>query len=320
LKVNLSFFSLTETLKIFILEFKQRGDMDFYSLLKSNETILLDGAMGTELDKRGVLGRSDANLTHPEIVTDIHREYFRAGSQAVITNTFAMSRIYIETHKLKVDVAEVNLAGVKLARSAAGDVGYVLGDLGSTAQLLEPYGTYKEKDIYDTFKEQASLLVEGGVDAFIIETMFDLREALCALRACKDASSIPVIASMAFQTETKGGRTMMGNSAEECVVRLTEEGADVVGTNCGELDPLQMSKIIGIFKKSTSLPIMAEPNAGKPVLKDGKVFYMEPGTFAAGALECCRAGARLIGGCCGTSPAHIRALSELIQKVKIKES
>jgi 5-methyltetrahydrofolate--homocysteine methyltransferase len=306
---------LTETIKIFILKIKQREvSVDFYSLLKSNKTIILDGAMGTELDKRGVIGRSDVNLTHPEIVTEIHREYFRAGSQAVITNTFAMSRIYIETHKLKVDVAEVNRAGVKLARSASGNEGYILGDLGSTAQLLEPYGTYKEKDIYDTFKEQASLLAESGVDAFIIETMFDLREALCALRACKDASSIPVIASMAFQTETKGGRTMMGNSAEECAIRLTEEGADAVGTNCGELDPLQMAKVISIFKKSTSLPIMAEPNAGKPKLEKDKVFYMEPETFAAGALECYRSGASLIGGCCGTSPAHIKALSTSISK------
>ncbi len=288
--------------------------MDFYNFLKSNKAIILDGAMGTELDKRGVLGRCDANLTHPEIVAEIHLEYFNAGSQAVITNTFPMSRIYIETHKIKVDIAEVNRAGAQLARSAVGDNGYVLGDLGSTAQLLEPYGTYKEKDIYDTFKEQASLLAENGVDAFIIETMFDLREALCALRACKDTSSIPVIASMAFQTETKGGRTMMGNSAEECATKLTEEGADAVGTNCGELDPAQMAKIVSIFKESTSLPVLAEPNAGKPKLEKEKVFYMEPETFAAGVLECYRAGARLIGGCCGTTPQHIKTLTELISK------
>ena len=268
--------------------------MKFKDLLKSNKVIILDGAMGTELDKRGALGRRDSNLTNPEAVIEIHREYLAAGSQAAIANTFPMSRIYIETHNLKVDVEEINRAGVNLARKAVGEEGTVLGNLGSSAQMLEPYGTCKEEDLFDSFKEQASILLEAGGDGFIIETMFDLREALCALRACKDVSSLPVISSMAFQTETNGGRTMMGNSAEECAVRLSEEGADAVGANCGELGPLQMAEVVSVLKKSTSAPIIAEPNAGKPKVEGEKVSYMEPELYATEALECYRAGARLI--------------------------
>ena len=288
--------------------------MDSRELLKSNKVIILDGAMGTELERRGALGRCNSNLTNPEIVEEIHRDYFNAGSNAVITNTFSMTRLYIETHNIKIDVEEVNRSGVKSARNAAGENGYVLGDIGSTAQMLEPYGTCKEEDLYNTFKEQASILSDGGVDGFIIETMFDLREALCAVRACRDISEIPVIASMSFQTVKNGGRTMMGNSAEKCAKRLTEEGADTVGANCGDLSPKEMAEVVTIMKKLTTLPIVVQPNAGKPKVEGEKVSYMEPELYAIETLECYRAGARLIGGCCGTTPAHIKILSELISK------
>jgi len=288
--------------------------LNFKNFLNSSKFIILDGAMGTELERRGALGRCNSNLTNPEIVEEIHRDYFNAGSNAVIANTFSMTRLYIETHNLKIDVEEVNRAGVKSARNAAGEDGYVLGDIGSTAQMLEPYGTCKEEDLYNTFKEQASILSEEGVDGFIIETIFDLREALCAVRACRDVSGIPVIASMSFQTVKNGGRTMMGNSAEECARRLTEEGSDAVGTNCGNLTPKEMAEIVSIMKESTTLPIAAQPNAGKPKLEGGKVFYMEPLLYATETLECYKAGASIIGGCCGTTPEHIRILSELIGK------
>jgi 5-methyltetrahydrofolate--homocysteine methyltransferase len=288
--------------------------LNFKNLLKGNKVIILDGAMGTELERRGALGRCNSNLTNPKIVEEIHRDYFNAGSNAVITNTFSMTRLYIETHNLKIDVEEVNRSGVKSARNAAGEDGYVLGDIGSTAQMLEPYGTCKEEDLYNTFKEQASILANSGVDGFIIETIFDLREALCAVRACRDVSEIPVIASMSFQTVKNGGRTMMGNSAEECARKLTEEGADAVGANCGNLAPREMAEIIAIMKESTTLPISAQPNAGKPKLEGGKVFYMEPTLYATETLECYKTGAIIIGGCCGTTPEHIKILSELITK------
>jgi len=287
--------------------------MDFLSLVKSGRAVLLDGAMGTQLDKRGLMTRGRNNLDAPEAVLEIHREYVLCGCHALITNTLTMNRIYIETHNVGVSVRDVNLAGARLAKQAAGGSLYVLGDMSSTGRLLEPYGDYTESQFYDAFKEQAEILAEGGVDAFTIETMFDLREALCALRACKENFSLPVIVSIAFSTETNGGRTIMGNSAAECAGKLVDAGADVIGANCGDLDPSQMAQVVSILRSATSLPILAQPNAGKPrLVGDRTVFDMGPEPWAQGVAECLKAGARLVGGCCGTTPEHIRALAEVI--------
>jgi len=287
----------------------------FLAAIQAGGLILLDGAMGTELDKRGLMGRGRVNLDAPQAVVDVHRAYAKAGCDALTTNTLTMNRVYIETHDVGVPVREVNLAGVRLAKEAAGDRLFVLGDMSSTGQLLEPYGDYTEGQLYDAFKEQAEILAEAGVDGFIIETMFDLREALCALKACKDISSLPVLVSMAFSTEANGGRTMMGNSAEECAKQLADAGADVVGANCGEIDPYQMAGLAAVLCSATSLPILAQPNAGKPKLVgDQTVFDMDPEDFAAGVIACVNAGARLVGGCCGTTPEHTRALADVLGK------
>ena len=289
--------------------------MQFSKALENDGIILLDGAIGTELDKRGLMGRAGNNLDAPQAVLDIQREYAACGCDALTTNTLTMNRIHIETHNLGVSVHDVNKAGAELARKAAGKDRYVLGDISSTGQLLEPYGTYKESQFYDAFTEQAGILAESGVDGFIIETMFDLREALCALRACKENFSLPVIVSIAFSTEEKGGRTMMGDSAEQCAKSLTDAGADVVGANCGDLDPTQMAVIVSILKSATPLPVLAQPNAGKPkLIGDKTVFEMVPAPFAAGIAECLHAGARIVGGCCGTSPEHIRAVAGMLEQ------
>jgi 5-methyltetrahydrofolate--homocysteine methyltransferase len=228
-----------------------------------------------------------------------------------------MNRIFIETHNVGVSVRDVNKAGVELARQAAGDKQYVLGDISSTGQLLEPYGSYKEQQFYDAYKEQAEILVEAGVDGFIIETIFDLREALCALKACKDNFSLPVIVSIAFATETKGARTIMGNTASECAKQLTDAGADVIGANCGDLDPAQMAVVVSLLKSKTNVPILAQPNAGRPkLIEDKTVFDMEPESFTVGINKCLQAGAQIVGGCCGTTPAHIRAVADLLDRKK----
>ncbi|MHC4653444.1 MAG: homocysteine S-methyltransferase family protein [Planctomycetota bacterium] len=289
--------------------------MNFSSFLENQKKIVLDGAMGTKLDKLGLMSRGGNNLDSPEAVLQIHKDYARCGCHALTTNTLTMNRIYIETHNVGVDVRDVNKAGVELGRQAADNNQYVLGDIGSTGQLLEPYGNYAESQFYDTYKEQAQVLAEAGVDGFIIETIFDLREALCALRACKDNFSLPVIASIAFAIETKGGRTIMGNSAEDCAKSLSDTGADIIGANCGDLDPTQMAVVVAILKSATNKPILAQPNAGKPKLVEDKtVFEMEPAGFAAGIAECLHAGASLVGGCCGTTPEHIRAVAEMLDE------
>jgi 5-methyltetrahydrofolate--homocysteine methyltransferase len=288
--------------------------LDFLRLLKDKRVVLLDGAMGTQLDKRDLMGRGSANLDAPQAVLEVHRAYAEAGCDALIANTLTMNRIYIKTHNVGVSVADVNRAGVELAREAAGDGLCVLGDMSSTGQLLEPYGTYREEQFYDAFREQAQALAQAGADGFAVKTVFDLREALCALRACKESSPLPVIVSIAFQTDGKGGRTMMGDTAEQCARQLTSAGADVIGANCGDLDPMQMSRVVAILRTATDRPIAAQPNAGKPrLMEDKTVFDMEPAAFCEGVAECIRAGAQVVGGCCGTTPEHIRAVHKRIR-------
>ncbi len=284
--------------------------MDLRTLLQEKGLLVLDGAMGTELDKLGCSSRCESNLNNPTAVRQVHSAYQNAGASAIVTNTLTMNRLFIESHGLDVDVENVNGEGARLARQVAQGNGYVLGNLSSTGQLLQPYGTYEERTFVETFKEQARYLRAKGVDGYIIETMIDLREAVCALRACKAVSHLPVIVCLAFSTTANGGRTPMGNSAEDSAKVLTEEGADAIGANCGTIDPAEMAEIISTLSSFTRLPLAAEPNAGKPRLVDGKtVFDMEPEAFADGLLKCRAAGATLLGGCCGTTPEHIRALA-----------
>lgn len=289
--------------------------MDFLNFIHTHKKILLDGAMGTELDKRGLMARGRNNLDAPEAVLSIHREYVGCGCNVLTTNTLTMNRIFIETHHVGVDVQEVNRAGAELARQAAGKNQYVLGDISSTGQLLKPYGTYEQSQFYDAFREQAGILAEAGVDGFIIETIFDLREALCALSACKDNFPLPVIVSMAFATEQKAARTIMGDTAANCAEKLTGAGADAIGANCGNIDPSQMAVVVSLLRCATSLPLLAQPNAGRPKLLDDRtVFDMTPADFAKGIAECLKAGAHFVGGCCGTTPQHIRAVAGMGQE------
>jgi len=271
--------------------------------------------MGTQLAEAGLEMGGQNNITHPDAVLAVHRRYAECGIDLLITNTLTMNRVYIETHNTGVDVREVNLTGARLAKKAARDGQYVLGDISSTGKMLEPYGDLPEEDAHAAFKEQAAVLAEGGVDGFIIETMFSLQEALCALKACREAAGLPVIVSIAFNTAENGGRTIMGDTATDCARALAEAGACVVGANCGEIDPFQTAEIVAKMREAGPLPVLAQPNAGKPrLVEDKTVFDMSPEDFAAGIYRCFQAGARLLGGCCGTSPHHIRAAAELLKK------
>ncbi len=289
--------------------------MDVLDRIKNNRIVLLDGAMGTELEKRGSEMGGRTNLVNPGHVLSVHQDYTGAGADILITNTLTMNRINIEFHGQDIDIEEVNKAGADLARRAATKNQLVLGDLSSTGQFLEPYGEYTEEQFYNNFMEQAEILKRGGVDGFIIETVSDLREAACALRACRDISDGPVLLCLSFSSAEKGGYTIMGNTAEETARVAEEYGATAVGANCGELEPEKMAELAGLFSKSTSLPVIIQPNAGKPVLgNDGKTtFSMGPEEFAEALLRCIDNGATLIGGCCGTTPDHIRAIAKRIR-------
>jgi 5-methyltetrahydrofolate--homocysteine methyltransferase len=290
-------------------------NMNLHDAIKSGSILLIDGAMGTQLETSGLEMGGQNCISHPSEVLSAHRSYSGTGCDILTTNTLTMNRISIETHRLGLDVREVNLEGVRLAKKSSVHKQYILGDMSSTGQILEPYGGYSEEQFYNTFREQAEYLLEGGVDGFIVETVLDLREALCALKACRDVSSLPVIVTLSFQTAEDGGRTIMGNRAGESAVSLVEAGAAAVGANCGNLDPHETSLIISMMRECVESPLVAQPNAGKPRLVDNQtIFDMTAEDFALGIDECVKAGATIVGGCCGTTPEHIRRVSDIIKR------
>lgn len=273
--------------------------------------LLLDGGMGTQLGEAGLPMGAETCLSHPDAVGAVHRAYAAAGADLIITHTLTLNRVAAQAAGPGVDIQAGNRAGAAIARSAAGTGRYVLGDIGTTGKLLAPVGPLAEKDARAAYLEQAAALAEGGVDGFIVETMISLPEALVALGACREAApSLPVLVSMTFKTTPKGARTVMGNSVADCARALEEAGATAVGANCGDLAPLEMAALVPLFRESCALPVMIQPNAGRPLLVDGRtVFRMTPEDFAAGTVRAAEAGARLVGGCCGTTPAHIKALA-----------
>jgi len=290
--------------------------MNLRDLIQRRERLLLDGAMGTQLTTLGSEnpGGQD-NLFHPEMVLAAHAAYAACGCDILTTNTLTMNSIFLLHSRLEIDVREVNIAGVKLAREVIGREGFLLGDMSSTGQLLAPYGNGVLAEFSNAFEQQASILAEAGVDGFIVETVFDLKEAVCALEACrKVAPELPALATMSFSTAAKGGRTIMGNSVEECVVELSRAGAAAIGANCGKIAPVEMAAIVKRMSAMTSLPIIAQPNAGKARLEGGgTLFDMSPDAFAEGAIECVLSGASIIGGCCGTSPDHVSQLAQRLR-------
>jgi len=283
--------------------------MDLKKLLNEKKVLFFDGGTGTELARRGVEASGMTNLDNPDAILKFHQDYAELGADALTTNTFTMNRISVESKEQHINIREVNLAGARLARQAAVDKCYVFGDIGPTGKLLEPYGTYKEEQFIDNFAEQARFLLEGEVDAFIIETMTDLREALCALKAVRSETDLPVIVTLSFSETGKGGRTIMGNSTSEIAKALEKEGASAVGANCGDLSPLEMAEIAALYRENTDLPVLIQPNAGKPKLKgDETVYDMTPEDFAGGIMQGVKNGAVLVGGCCGTTLEHLSAV------------
>lgn len=285
--------------------------------ISDGKPIFIDGAMGTGIESRGEKPGKHLNLEENPVVVAIHNDYLNVGSSIIISNTFVLNRLYDKTHNGDGEIAEGCKKGVALAKEAVADCGkvaFVVGDMTGTGQMLEPYGDYSEEEFIENFAEQAKALVEAGVDGIIIETMFDLNEAVCALKGVKKvAPDMPVFVSMTYSTIANGGRTFMGFSAAQCAENLEEEGAAAIGVNCGDLKPEEVAEIIKIYREVTDLPIIAQPNAGLPEMVDGKpCFNMSPKEFAVGLKACFEAGANILGGCCGTTPEHIKAAVELI--------
>ena len=284
--------------------------------------LLGDGAMGTQLMFAGLEqgGSGEAwNLTHPERVLAIQRRYVEAGSECLLTNTFGGSRIMLNRHGIADDAAAINAAAVAIARDAfGGRDGYVIGDIGPFGGLMEPYGEFTEAQVLAAFREQAKALVDAGADAIIIETQTSLEELRLGLRAAREAGAACVIGSMAYDVTLDGTtfRTMMGVDPERAAVFMQEHGADVAALNCGTgMDMERARQAVRRYLEITNLPIMAQPNAGQPKLVDMKVVYDEtPAQMVAGVVPLLEAGASIIGGCCGSTPDHIRAFREALDR------
>ena len=270
--------------------------------------LVFDGAMGTQLYERGIyINRSfdDANLTRQDLVRQIHEDYLAAGADALTTNTFSANRIKLRRHGLEEQLEAINIAGVKLAREAAGDRAYVLGSIGPTGLTPSMMTDAELREIHDAFAEQAAILAAAGVDALCLETFRQLSEIRLALQAARQVCALPIIAHMAFDADLKTGE---GADPERVLRLLRDWGADVVGANCMEGPHVLFEVIQHMVGKG--VPIIAQPNAGYPRRVDERLVYMAtPEYFGVFARRFYKAGVSVVGGCCGTGPEHIRRVS-----------
>ena len=282
-------------------------------------TIVCDGGMGTELMARGMQAGacSEAwNVDRPADVRAIHQAYHDAGCDLLTTNTFGGTGICLDKHGHSDKVGILNIAGAKLAREAAGQ-GAVLGDVGPFGGFLEPIGDTTPEQLADIFTDQLQTLRKGGADAVIIETMSDPNEVAIAVRAAKSVADWPVIATYAFAHGEAGTfRTMMGTSVEEAMKAAIDAGADIVGANCGTSlsldDYVELAK--QLVKAAGQTPVIVQPNAGSPQTVDGKLkYFATPDEMAGLAKRLVACGVRVVGGCCGTTPAHLRAIAKAIR-------
>lgn len=275
---------------------------------------VFDGAQGTMLQAAGVLNPGDCpellNITHPEAIASIIRAYVEAGSDHVETCTFGASAIKLEHYGLSDRVREINMAAVKVAKEAAQGRAKVVGGMGPSGRFIEPLGDLPFEKAYENFYEQASALAEGGADYILIETCIDIQEMRAALLAAKDATDLPVICQLSFSED---GRTVTGTDPETAAITLDAMGADIIGMNCS-LGPEQLIPVVEAMARVTDKPISVQPNAGMPRFEKGKTrFPMTAEDFGYWAPKLVAAGASYVGGCCGTTPDHIRAIAEAVK-------
>ena len=289
-----------------------------FDLIKER-AVLFDGGMGTELMRNGLPLRTCPetwNVERPDVVQGVHASYFEAGSDVVSTNSFGGNRIKLAAHGLENRVLELNSAASRVARRAAPAGKFVAGSMGPTGKFLQPQGEFTEEEFEEAYGEQAGALAEGGADLLIIETQYDLKEALAALKGARRAApSLPIFVTLTFNKFPRGYFTLMGNTVSLSVEALEKEGARAVGANC-TLNSEDMVGLVRAFREATKLPIIAQANAGKPELSgNGQVSYSQGlENYVRFVPEMLKAGANVIGGCCGTDPGYIRRMAEFILK------
>lgn len=286
---------------------------DFRELISDARPHVFDGAMGTMLYSRGVyINRcyDELNLREPDIVRDVHRMYARAGAEILETNSFGANRVKLERYGLDKEVHAINARAAEIARGAAGEQVCVAGAIGPLGIRIEPYGPTSVDEAVDLFREQAAGLLEGGVDLFVLETFGDLLEIQQAVRAVRSLCDLPIVAQMVIKED---GSTALGTDAGLFAQRLEEAGVDVVGMNCS-VGPAAMLETIDLLHSATAKPLSAQPNAGLPREVDGRKIYMaSPEYMATYAAQMIRKGIRFVGGCCGTTPEHIREITAAVR-------
>jgi 5-methyltetrahydrofolate--homocysteine methyltransferase len=283
---------------------------------EKGRVLLIDGAWGTEFFKKGLMQGNppdEWNLSHPEIVKEITREYLEAGAEVILTNTFGANRLRLEVHGLADRFQEINMAGARLACEQIGGRAVVAGDIGPCGRFLV-LGEVGPQELYDAYAEQAESLRKGGVDWIVVESMTDAEEMAIAVRAAREAAEVPIVASMTYNKTPKGYRTIMGNTPEACVQRAECEGASIIGANCGSgiEDYVPLAPVL---RSLTKLPLWVKANAGIPGIVAGRVVYpLTPAQFASFVPALIEAGVDAIGGCCGTDPSFIRAVGDRLPK------
>lgn len=290
-----------------------------FQRLCREKILFLDGATGTNLQRAGMptgVCPEAWILDHPDVLIQLQRDYFEAGSDIVLAPTFTSNRIKLEEYGLADEIERMNHCLVALSREAAGNRGFVAGDMTMTGRQLAPMGDMEFEELVDIYREQAGYLVDAGVDLFVIETMMSLNECRAALLAVREVCDLPVLVTLSFNED---GRTLFGTDAKTAMVVLQSLGADAVGVNCSA-GPEQMAALVADMKAYANIPVIAKPNAGMPEIADRHTVYrMTPEEFAAEAMLLLEAGAGILGGCCGTTPEHIRALKNAVNGHPVPE-
>ena len=292
----------------------------FLDLLEGDGVVVFDGGMGTEIYRRGIyINRcfDELNLSSPNLILEIHKDYINSGSDVIQTNTFGSNLYKLKTHGFSEKVKTINYHGAKLAKQAAGTAALVAGSIGPLGVKLEPWGNVSLEDAKKAFKEQATGLMEGGVDLFIIETFSDLGEIHQAILAVREICNLPIIAQMTIDSH---GNSLFGTPPEVFTARLEEWGADAIGINCSE-GPQVMLEVLERMTKITHKPISIQPNAGVPITVEGRNIYLcSPEYMATYAKHFILSGAKIVGGCCGTAPEHIKAIKKAVVDLRPKKT
>ena len=295
----------------------KKGAPSILDRLAQGDLLITDGGTGTYLQAHGLepgACSEELNISLPEVVKGMARDYFDAGSDLVLTNSFGANRFMLAKYGYRDRVGELNRMAAQHARSQAPPGHFVVGSIGPTGEFLEPLGEVGEAEMLDAFVEQVTALEEGGADAVVIETMSAVEEVVLAVKAAKENTNLAVMATMVFDKGPRGFFTMMGVTPERAVKELLEAGVDVTGTNCGNGIDV-MIELTREMRQSTGGYLMVQSNAGIPRLQEGEIVYPETPEFMAERFKIlAEIGVNIIGGCCGTGPDHIRALAAALRR------